>query len=58
MTSRIVRPLERAPLPTERRVLPLPSRRRAGRPPAAGWLAPVFVLRPMPCPSTDRGTAA
>lgn len=38
----------RAGLLTDRRVVPLPVRRRSGRPPAAGWLAPVFQLRPTP----------
>lgn len=36
----------RAGLLTERRVVALPVRRRAGRP--AGALAPVFQLRPTP----------
>lgn len=58
MTSRNVRPIERAPLLTERRVLPLPPRRGTGRPPATGWLAPVFVLRPAAYRPADRGTAA
>ncbi len=58
MTSHNVRPIERTPLLTERRVRPLRTRRSTGRPPATGWLAPVFVLHPTPRQPTDTGSAA
>lgn len=47
MATQVTRlPIERAPLLTEQRVRPLPVRRRTRQPPGAGWLAPVFQLRP------------
>jgi len=58
MTSRNERPIERAPLLTERRLRPLRTRRSAGRPPATGWLAPVFALHPTPHRPTGTGSAA
>lgn len=46
MAIRQFRPPRRMPLMTEPTVRPLPHRRGAGRPVGAGWLAPVFQLRP------------